>query len=212
MKESLKFVDINVSDLHWTYMPKTEDNKLIDVAEAKLLAHAVAPGTFRPVNILEVGTHRGQTTSNLAQVVKAFGGMVVTVDVDRVSDTLPEFQHNEVLPIDQIGCEIPDDLLPWVTKCIIHPGDLGTLLEGLSHRYDMVFIDGDHSYDGVKSDFEICRGWSNFILLHDVWWDAFPPPVEGPLKLMKELNGTVLNLSHTGALWNDTKEEKRYYI
>jgi hypothetical protein len=31
-----------------------------------------------------------------------------------------------------------------------------------------------------------------------VWWDAVPPPVDGPIKLLNELSGCVLNLTHLG--------------
>ncbi len=38
------------------------------------------------------------------------------------------------------------------------------------------------------------------IMFHDVWWDVQPPPVDGPLRLMRELGGVVLNMTHLGCL------------
>ena len=41
--------------------------------------------------------------------------------------------------------------------------------------FDIVFIDGDHSYDNVKNDIEIALKYTRpngFIMLHDYWINA----------------------------------------
>ena len=35
-------------------------------------------------------------------------------------------------------------------------------------KYDLCFIDGDHSYAGVKADFEKIKGYSRYIVFHDI--------------------------------------------
>jgi hypothetical protein len=37
---------------------------------------------------------------------------------------------------------------------------------------DILFIDGDHSFDGVKHDFEKFSPFANYVLLHDSTWNS----------------------------------------
>jgi len=38
-------------------------------------------------------------------------------------------------------------------------------------------------------------------MLHDVWWDVTPPPVDGPLRVMQEQpKSYILNFTHIGVL------------
>lgn len=51
---------------------------------------------------------------------------------------------------------------------------------------DMVLIDGDHSYAGVKRDFEINRRWPHrYLVFHDI----ANPMVPGPGQFWRELTG-----------------------
>ena len=56
------------------------------------------------------------------------------------------------------------------------------------YRYDVVFIDADHSYEGVKRDFELYAPFANMIVaLHDI---NHPPDSKayGPTKLWNEID------------------------
>jgi len=62
-------------------------------------------------------------------------------------------------------------------------------LDNLQCNYNIIFIDGDHSYEGVKLDFEIYRkylNYSGFIILHDVYF------CEGVRRFANELKEETL--------------------
>jgi cephalosporin hydroxylase len=40
--------------------------------------------------------------------------------------------------------------------------------------YDVIFIDGDHSYDGVALDYHTCKGHGRIFVFHDIVNDACP--------------------------------------
>jgi hypothetical protein len=59
--------------------------------------------------------------------------------------------------------------------------------ESLGH-IDMVLIDGDHSYEGVRRDFEINREYPHrFLAFHDI--ANSHPQIQGVAQLWKELEG-----------------------
>lgn len=43
-------------------------------------------------------------------------------------------------------------------------------------RFDLVFIDGDHTYDGVRRDWEMYAPLGRYVALHDIVWH---PPISG---------------------------------
>lgn len=49
--------------------------------------------------------------------------------------------------------------------------------------FDLIFIDGDHSYEGVKNDFEILKTQGNIYVFHDIVNDVCP----GVVKFWREL-------------------------
>jgi hypothetical protein len=50
-------------------------------------------------------------------------------------------------------------------------------------QFDMIFIDGDHSYLGVSTDFYTCKQMSEIFVFHDIASDACP----GVVQFWKEL-------------------------
>lgn len=115
-------------------------------------------------------------------------------------------QRAEVLDVSLVGVEIPHAAfnLGLVELVIIDPDEaLADSAVRRSAPYDVIFIDGDHSYAGVSRDFEACRTLlspGGLLLFHDVWWNVVPPPVDGPLRLLRERNGVVLNETHIGTI------------
>ncbi len=87
----------------------------------------------------------------------------------------------------------------------LHLPDEADLFEGDSHSedyrrwrhrlgpIDLVLIDGDHSYEGVRLDFETNRRFPHrFLAFHDI---VNPHPLApGPKKLWAELEGTKVEI------------------
>jgi cephalosporin hydroxylase len=47
-----------------------------------------------------------------------------------------------------------------------------------NNHFDLIFIDGDHSYDGVKNDYEISKNSGKIFVFHDTVNDACPGVVQ----------------------------------
>lgn len=57
-------------------------------------------------------------------------------------------------------------------------------LEKDNKQFDLVFIDGDHSYQGVRNDYTMTKDHGNIFVFHDIASDACP----GVVQFWKELN------------------------
>lgn len=75
--------------------------------------------------------------------------------------------------------------------------------------FDLIFIDGDHSYDGVKNDYEICKNSGKIFVFHDIVNDACP----GVIKFWDELKINEFNTynfyeftEQYDDVWNETQQ------
>ena len=194
-------VSIPLPSWHWCYEP--DNNEMMDVVESRILMAACAK--FDMPRVLELGTFRGGTTTNLAKIAKARSGKVITVDVLEAPDSLPLEQKGEVKPVSEIGSLIPDKYRDCIEQVLVDPKtNYYAQLEKYA-PYDVMFFDGDHSLEGIERDISetqhmLSAGGMRF--LHDVWWDGEPPPVTGPLEYLNG-KGYILNFTHMGMLTED---------
>ncbi len=71
-----------------------------------------------------------------------------------------------------------------------HSREAIVFLEDCQLNYDIVFIDGTHSYEGVKKDVEMCKQFLNhngFIILHDTFFCAGVKQFSDELKEENEM-------------------------
>jgi predicted O-methyltransferase YrrM len=142
---------------------------------------------------LEIGSHLGASSCYLGAGLKPLNGTLFCVDTwhnetmpEGVKDTFSEFFANT--------CGLGSVIVP------IRKRSTELKREDLETNLDLVFIDGDHAYESVRSDFETVKPWLTekaVVAFHDTV--AF----EGVARLLGEilaygqvrLAGHVNNLS-----------------
>jgi predicted O-methyltransferase YrrM len=125
-----------------THMTAPELDSLYDLA-------GDATDTHRA---LEIGSYLGASSCRLAAALSMHGGHLYCVDTwanetmpEGVRDTLAEFMRNT------------RGVAAAITTIRKRSGELTDA--DVPPPFDLVFIDGDHSYDAVKGDVEKVRGW-----------------------------------------------------
>jgi predicted O-methyltransferase YrrM len=130
-----------------------------DLALLKQLA-----GTFPECAYLEIGTWRGESVANVAGIAK-----------ECVTINLPdEEMHKRGLPEKYIQLHrFFSTHLPNVMHVQHHSStfDFSTL----DKKFDLIFVDGDHHYDQVRTDtenvFKLLRNENSVIVWHDYAFD-----------------------------------------
>lgn len=99
-----------------------------------------------PGDVLEIGCYHGEMTREFAAMYPT--RHVWTVDWAENS-TLPDFQRPEVLPASRIG-----ECVRYFPNVSLLLQDSKTIDYNRLPGISFVYIDGDHSYEGVKADSE----------------------------------------------------------
>lgn len=131
----------------------------------RMLLYRLALGLPRESRLLEIGSYLGASAAVLAAAAQTRGGYVFCVDTwhnDAMSeggrDTYGEFLQN-TKPYSN-----------WITPLRGQSTEIATTF---AQTIDLLFIDGDHSYDGVIADL---RCWlpklrsGGWLVMHDWGW------------------------------------------
>ena len=115
---------------------------------------------FNGCDYLEIGTWRGESLVNVAPHCNS------CVSVSLSDDEMKQFGFNEKYV--RVQRFFSKDL-----KNVKHVGANSRTFDfhSLNQKFDLIFVDGDHSYDGVLSDtkkvFELLKNENSIIVWHD---------------------------------------------
>ena len=110
----------------------------------------------------------------------------IVVEIGTMNNAQKPF-YEELLNANHIGIDITGR--PDILGSSQSPEILRILKERLGGRpIDLLFIDGDHTYAGVKSDYEIYGPLTKYIIvLHDISHPFSPQIPEETMRLWKEI-------------------------
>jgi MMP 1-O-methyltransferase len=147
-------------------------------AQGRALFNAAAASTGQGA-IVEIGSWKGRSTTWLASGARLAGRCVYAIDPHRLSRedphaaTLDEFRVNLAR----------NNLAAAVEPLIMTSEEASTRIAG---PVELLFIDGDHSYDGVRRDAEL---WlprlmdGGTVMFHDVATAAYT----GPRRIVRQM-------------------------
>ena len=120
---------------------------------------------FNIQSVLEIGFGRGYSAFCAAKAFHDGGinGKITTVD--------PALDEKQINPLTQV---FPKQ---WFEKIQFVRGPSQTVVPGLEGNFDLIYIDGDHSYEATKTDWENCKSKNPKIVLFD---DYHLPTKEDP--------------------------------
>lgn len=133
--------------------------------EEQMLLFSLVWG-LKPEKILEIGTGYGGGASVIASALRRNRkGFLWSIDPDPQPEAVQAFDH-----------------LRDCAKLVKAASPQG--IGGIGERFDFVFIDGDHSYEGVKADIEGVLphlALNAYLLFHDVNYPPVTQAVEWAL-------------------------------
>jgi len=140
-------IDRPIIEVDWNLWQKKYELLMVQ----ELLRHE------RIEKILEIGTAHGGSTLLWAKMAEYSGGHVYTVDQPSETGTMIDETHYRDMVTQYRGDS--------------HDQELVKRIKAEAGSVDLLFIDGDHSYEGVKQDFENFSGLvreGGFIIFHDI--------------------------------------------
>lgn len=198
------------------FMACDERNTSWELAQSKIckfklpeMAGGVNPGDQRlifhlqeylnPTTVLEIGTHIGASTTHVAAALKSLPNCgnrkLFTVDIRDVNcrQTKPWLRFgSEYSPWEMISCLDCSEMVEFITKPSVE------FLEYDQMKYDLIFLDGDHSAQAVYQEIPLAlerMAEGGCILLHDYFpnleplWNANP---NSPLIQSEVITGVFL--------------------
>ena len=202
----------------------------ISVMPADLLAQALAAKGFMPPDegdvlhrwarrslalgpVLEIGTYCGKSALYLGAAAREVGGTVFTVDHHHGSEeNQPGWEYHDAALVDESSGRL--DSLGEFRRTIVAAGldehvvaivGRSTTVSALWRTpLSLVFIDGGHTDEHVRNDYE---GWARWVMAGGtlVIHDVFPDPADGgqaPYRAYRRAvgNGDFREVEHRGSM------------
>ena len=150
-----------------------EIEKLLEYVEGKKL-------------ILEIGTYMGGTLYKFIHAADPAAEIVTINFLDETTGKQPDEKEMQ-------GWKLPNQAL-HIIKADSHSSDtleqVKTILNG--RKFDFMFIDGDHTYDGVKKDYDMYHEYAKMIAFHDIV--IHPTFAPGVKPFWDELTGNKIEI------------------
>lgn len=119
---------------------------------------------FQVKKMVEIGTFLGISTMFFCQAILDNKTIPEIHTLDKWGQFGSDYYHVKSRTIDNFK------KLGFSNYITMYDGDSKTALSPIFEKIgnvDLCFIDGDHLYEGVMNDFNICKKYTNIILLHD---------------------------------------------
>jgi predicted O-methyltransferase YrrM len=113
----------------------------------------------RVTRVLEIGTAQGGTTFLLSRAIPSTK-WILTIDLMPRHSSVLRFLNAPKCTFHSLG---GSSIAPCTLRRV------ATLLG--SEKVDLLFVDGDHSYEGVMADFQLYRSWirpGGLVVFHDI--------------------------------------------
>ena len=145
------------------------NNKYFHSSQKKneILRFLSLASNLNPRIICEIGTRKGGTLILLSRVA-ASDATLISIDLKYPYVRFPDILKRMILPNQKLICIEKSSTDPKTEKFV------GKLLG--DKKIDLLFIDGDHSYNGVSNDYKRFKKYVNpegVIAFHDIHPDSF---------------------------------------
>ena len=131
--------------------------------------------SMKPEVCVEIGSARGRSTCFIGMALKENGrGKLFAIDPHQLTN------WNDYKSVDTFEIIMNNLAALHITNQVeIVRMTSEEAARGWSRQIDMIFIDGDHTYDGIKRDWELfVPHLTTFgvVIFHDTIWDLRPDP------------------------------------